>query len=98
MTKTESDMRGSIEIRKNIKEWAFSASYYRSWNYNGNNYSSIRKRTNLTSDMESYTFSQGEYQGVMLRVSYNFGNKKVKSGKKHQMIISNQKDRYSGNK
>ena len=28
----------------------------------------------------------------------NFGNKKVKSGKKHQMIISNQKDRYSGNK
>ena len=98
MTKTESDMRGSIEIRKNIKKWAFSASYYRSWNYNGNNYSSIRKRTYLTSDMESSTFSQGEYQGVMLRVSYNFGNKKVKSGKKHQMIISNQKDRYSGNK
>lgn len=98
MTRTESDMRGSVEIKKNFKQWAFSASYYRSWNYNGSNYSSVRKRTYVTSDMENRTFSVGEYQGVMLRVSCNFGNKKVKNSKKHQMIIGSQKERYSGNK
>lgn len=98
MTKINSDMRGSVEIRKNIKQLAISASYYRSWNYNGNNYSSVRKSTYITPDMERRTLSVGEYQGFMLSVSYNFGNKKVKSSKRHQMVTGSQKGRYSGNK
>lgn len=98
LNKSESDMRGSIEIRKNIKDWAFAISGYRSWNYNGHKYSSVRKSTYTTPELEQRRLSIGEYQGGMFKVSYNFGNKKVRSGKKHEMINSNQKERYGGNR
>lgn len=98
VTKTESDMRGSMEIRKDIKDWSFSASYYRSWNYNDGRYSNTRRSRYITSDLERSSLSVGEYQGFMLKVSYNWGNKKVRSGKKHQPISGNQKGRYGGNK
>lgn len=96
--KTESDMRASIELRKDIKNWSLAASYYRSWNYNGEKYSSVGRRTYATPDYEQRTFRVGEYQGAMLKVSYNWGNKKVKSGKSHQAVSGNQKQRYGGNK
>ena len=81
LNKSESDMRGSIEIRKNIKDWAFAISGYRSWNYNGHKYSSVRKSTYTTPELEQRRLSIGEYQGGMFKVSYNFGNKKVRNGK-----------------
>lgn len=98
ITKTESDMRGSIEVRKNIKDWSLAASYYCSWNYNEGKYGHTKKSSYITFDIERHNLSVGEYQGFMLKVSYNWGNKKVKSGKRHQSIIGKQRARYGGNK
>ena len=96
--KSESDMRGSVEMRKDIKNWSLAFSYYRSFNYNNGKYSSQRESSYITPYMERQSLSVGEYQGLMLKVSYNWGNKKVKNGKKHNPISENQRERYSGNK
>lgn len=57
-----------------------------------------RESSYITPYMERQSLSVGEYQGLMLKVSYNWGNKKVKNGKKHNPISENQRERYSGNK
>ena len=85
-------------MRKDIKNWSLAFSYYRSFNYNNGKYSSQRESSYITPYMERQSLSVGEYQGLMLKVSYNWGNKKVKNGKKHNPISENQRERYSGNK
>lgn len=92
---SKSDMRASLELKKNFKTCALSLSGYRSWNYYDGKYHSKRSSEYITNDLIRKSRSQGDYQGVMMKFTYNFGNKKIKNGEKHSTTTSSQKNRFN---
>lgn len=94
-TKIQSDMRGSLELRKNFKSCALSVSGYRSWNYNDGGYHSERVSEYVTKNLVRKSHSTGEYQGFMIKFAYNFGNRKIKNSQKHKTTASEQKSRFN---
>lgn len=95
-TQSKADMRASIEVRKDWGDWSFAVSAFRSWNSDGHGFHASSIRITETPEIKSWTKSKGDFQGLMLKATYNWGNRKVRS-KKHSTSVSEQNMRYSAN-
>lgn len=95
-SRSKADMRASIELRKDWGDWSLSMSAYRSWNSDGHGFHASRINITETPDMRLWSSSRGDFQGLMLKATYNWGNRKVRS-KKHNSSGADQNMRYSAN-
>lgn len=95
-TESKADMRANVEIRKDWGDWGLSMSAFRSWNSDGRGFHSTMIRITETPGMISRSSSKGDFQGLMLKATYQWGNKKVRT-KKHNSSGANQTMRYSSN-
>lgn len=95
-SRSKADMRASIELRKDWGDWSLSMSAFRSWNSDGHGFHASRINVTESPGMISWSSSRGDFQGVMVKATYNWGNRKVRT-KKHNSSGADQNMRYTTN-
>jgi hypothetical protein len=93
-----SSYRGSLEISKKINELTLTVSGFYSLRYFDGSFSTKSRSRYIVDSYKSYSVTVGEYRGLMLKASYNFGNKKVRSEARRETSVSNYDHRFRDNK
>ncbi|MDR0349534.1 MAG: outer membrane beta-barrel protein [Tannerella sp.] len=91
-------LRGSIEISKRLNDFSVSMYGFYSLQYSEGRFSTDLMSNYRVEDYISNSVSKGEYSGIMLSVTYRFGNNKVKSGANRVTSISSIQNRLKDNK